>query len=165
MNPKLATKEEIVFTCGFFGDAFDVVRFSSDGGEPTYLVRWRPSIGAGLTEQFWDELDDHMDDDDEEFERWEATVTDKDPPEPPPEPDPSPSFDEALDRSSVGIYLLGGSPVFIHADIRNELRKRIDRMIIGLTDEERRSLGDRLMATADDWFANEWPVFPNQEPN
>lgn len=165
MNQNLATKEEIVFTCGFFGDAFDVLRYTSENEETAYLVRWRPSIGAGLTDEFFEHLDEHMDDDDEEFARWEGTVTDKNTPVPAPEPDPSPSFHEAIDRSEIGIDLLRGQPVFVHADIRDDLRNHVERMISGLTEDERRSFGDEPLTDADKWFEREWPVFPNQEPN
>lgn len=151
-------KEEIVFTCGFFGDGFDVYRLSSPNAEPTFVVRWRGSIGAGLTDEFWDDLNEHMDDDDEEFAKWEATVTDPNPPPPPPDPDPSPSFDEALDRASIGTQILSGHPVFILDDIRNELRIHVQRLISGLMEDERDSFGERRLTTADDWFAREWPA-------
>jgi hypothetical protein len=158
MTQSSEIEKEIVFTCGCFGDAFDVFRYSSATAEPTYLVRWRKSIGAGLTDEFYEHLGEHMDDDDDEFERWEETVREKNPPEPPLDPPPSPSFDEALDRRGVGIEMLGGEPVFVHEDIRGVLRSRIERTISKLTDDERRSLGDRPLANADDWFAREWPV-------
>lgn len=160
MNQDLATNEEIVFTCGFFGDAFDVYRTSSAGAEPMYFVRWRQSIGDGLTDEFWDDLHEHLDDDDEEFKRWEETVTDTDLSEPPPDPGPSPSFDEALEKAEIGNDLLIGQPVFISADIRSELRRKVEKLIMGVSDDDRTRFGDSLPQNADEWFAREWP---NQE--
>jgi len=158
MNQDLTTKEEIVFTCGFFGDAFDVYRLCLPSGEFGFFVRWRPSIGKDLSEEFWDNLKDHMDDDDEEFARWEATVTEKNTPEAPPDPAPSQSFEQALDQAEIGMDLLRGEPVFIHRDIRVALRRCVERLFSNLTEEERRSFSENAIPTSViEWFELEWP--------